>query len=135
MRTWYGLYQKQKDFSIGKSFTSSMIWGSQWDSMMNWMAKNSLIVGTYDSTKRNADGYYVTGSIRDASYANDKWNNIQDLEGCASEWTLESLFKQVRVNRGCYLIGTSGPSGRCTGGGPHPDDAGKRSSRLTLYIR
>ena len=99
MSTWYGLYQKQKDFSIGKSYTSGMIWGSQWDAMLNWMAKNKLAIGTYDSSKRNGDDRYITGSIRDASYANDKWNNVFDLEGCAYEWTAEACSTFSRAFR------------------------------------
>ena len=94
--TWYGLYQKQKDFSQGKNYTSTMIWGSQYDAMMNWMAKNGLTVQTYDSTKRNADNYYITGSIVNT---NDKWNNIQDLEGDVHEGTLEACETSLRVGR------------------------------------
>lgn len=99
MRTWYGLYQKQKDFAQGKNYTSGMIWGSQWDAMLNWMAKNKLAIGTYDSSKRNGDDRYITGSIRDASYANDKWNNVFDLEGCAYEWTAEAIRTYSRTIR------------------------------------
>lgn len=40
---WYGLYARQKNFSVDNGLTSvvsDMIWGSQYDAMMNWMAKN-----------------------------------------------------------------------------------------------
>ena len=111
MSTWYGLYQKQKDFSIGKSYTSGMIWGSQWDAMLNWMAKNKLAIGTYDSSKRNGDDRYITGSIRDASYANDKWNNVFDLEGCAYEWTAEASGTSDRTKRRSQV-----PQYRCSSG-------------------
>ena len=104
MRTWYGLYQKQKDFCIGKSYTSSMIWGSQWDAMLNWMAKNGETIGTYDSNKRNGDSYFITGSIRNSLYANDKWSNVIDIEGCAYEWTQEADLTGYRTFRRGQLL-------------------------------
>ena len=43
---WYGLYQKIKTFTTDSDkVVSSMIWGSQYDAMMNWMAKNNMTVG------------------------------------------------------------------------------------------
>lgn len=34
---WYGLYDKSKSYTVSKnSVQSSMIWGSQYDAMLNW---------------------------------------------------------------------------------------------------
>lgn len=99
MRTWYGLYQKQKDFAGSSNYTSSMIWGSQYDAMMNWMAKNKNTVGTANSDNTNKDYRYITGSIAATSYANDKINNVVDLYGCAYEWTAEAYDTYYRAIR------------------------------------
>ncbi len=40
--SWYGLYTKAKTYNKA-SVVSSMIWGSQYDAMMNWMHKDSNI--------------------------------------------------------------------------------------------
>ena len=40
---WYGLYSKSKEYakeSDNKSTVSSMLWGSQYDAMLNWMQEN-----------------------------------------------------------------------------------------------
>ena len=34
---WYGLYKELRDFKNDGNVKSSMIWGSQYDAMMNWM--------------------------------------------------------------------------------------------------
>ena len=54
---WYGLYTKCKDYAtknnVSSSVGSSMIWGSQYDAMMNWMQKNNVNVIAEDDTKRS----------------------------------------------------------------------------------
>lgn len=44
-KTWYGIYQKIKDFSKNTSFNSTMIYGSQFNAMLNWMSKDGIPVG------------------------------------------------------------------------------------------
>ena len=48
--TWYGLYQKEKEYSDKNSLTgivgSTMIWGSQYDQMMIWMQGNGINVAS-----------------------------------------------------------------------------------------
>ena len=82
---WYGLYQKMSTFeTTSDKVVSSMIWGSQYDAMMNWMLRTGNSVGKIlDSSKRN-DGS-VTGSKE-----SDIINNVYDLYGCHYEWTLEN---------------------------------------------
>ena len=92
--SWYGLYKKIKTFTTDSDkVASSMIWGSQYDAMMNWMAKKGQTVGTEDDTKRNSET--VTGKNN-----NDVINNIYDLYGCHEEWTLEAYLIHNRVYRG-----------------------------------
>ena len=102
-----------------------MIWGSQYDAMMNWMAKNGKTVG--DSNSSNTNNSYTTGSK-----STDVVNNVYDLYGCHREWTLEpddGIFRALR--------------GGCSGNGNSPASRNRSypsytnssfSSRATLYI-
>ena len=126
-KTWYGLYKKIKTFTTDSDkVVSSMIWGSQYDAMMNWMAKNNKTVGKSDSTKRNSGT--VTGSE-----PKDVINNVYDLYGCHREWTLEANNTNLRVLRGGNSGSYSAPSYRDIN---VPSNAGSfYSSRATLYIK
>ena len=95
---WYGLYKKIKTFTASNDkIVSSMIWGCQYDAMMNWMAKNDIKVGSFDESKRNTDS--ITGKN-----PNDIINNIYDLYGCHYEWTLEVSDTNYRILRGGYSV-------------------------------
>mgnify|MGYP004644319213 CR=1 FL=1 len=105
---WYGLYEKMASFAeTNDKFVSSMIWGSQYDAMMNWMVKTEKTVGTADSTgtKRNTDT--VTGKN-----TNDVINNVYDLYGCHYEWTLENCNTSYRASRGGYYLNSLSPANR-----------------------
>ena len=124
--SWYGLYKKIKTFTTDSDkVVSSMIWGSQYDAMMNWMAKNGKTVG--DSNSSNTNNSYTTGSK-----STDVVNNVYDLYGCHREWTLEpddGIFRALRG--GCSGNGNS-PAYRNRS---RPDDTSFNfSSRATLYI-
>ncbi len=99
---WYGLYQKMASFAeADDKFVSSMIWGSQYDAMMNWMAKKGNTVGIADIEKTNTNSNMVTGSN-----PNDVINNVYDLYGCHREWTLEANNTDTRVTRGGLYNGS-----------------------------
>ena len=129
--SWYGLYKKIKTFATKDNnddkVVSSMIWGSQYDAMMNWMAKNGKAIGSADDKKRNQEN--VTGKN-----SNDVVNNVYDLYGCYCEWTIEAGGIEGRAYRG----GNSGlnfsPANRINGSNPANLYAGI-SSRATLYIK
>ncbi len=126
--SWYGLYKKIKTFATVENsedkVVSSMIWGSQYDAMLNWMEKNGKNVD--ENLIRNRER--ITGKNK-----NDIINNIYDLYGCHFEWTLEASGNGVRICRG----GDTGSS----------DSLAKRnsdypnnerfyiSSRATLHIK
>ena len=127
-KTWYGLYKKIKTFTTDSDkVVSSMIWGSQYDAMMNWMAKNNKMVGATDSSKINTEK--VTGKKSE-----DVINNVYDLYGCHYEWTLEANSTNYRVRRGGYSGNYNAPSGRDDGYVPDSANSGD-SSRATLYIK
>ena len=124
--TWYGLYKKIKTFTTSSDkVVSSMIWGSQYDAMMNWMAKTRKEVGTPDDTKRNKET--VTGKN-----SNDVVNNVYDLYGCHSEWTLEAYYRDSRAKRGGYSRYNGSPAYRVSYLLSYA--YGSDSSRATLYI-
>ena len=130
---WYGLYRTHKVYSNN----SSMIWGSQYDAMMNWMAKNGITVGTntvMSGTSKNdgndsTNGQRITGNPK----YNDKISNVIDIYGNSYEWTLEALSTSKRAYRGGTYINSRKPGYR--------DDFyadysyGDHASRLSLYIK
>ena len=125
--TWYGLYRKIRTFTTDSDkVVSSMIWGSQYDAMINWMAKTGKIVGTTDDTKRNTNT--VTGENE-----NDIINNVYDLYGCHREWTLEACKNTYRSFRGGKSNASNTPSNRMSYS-PKTMSA-YDSSRSMLYIK
>ena len=122
--SWYGLYKACKAYEA-TSTTSSMIWGSQWDAMLNWMAKEGIKVDEADTTNYNQT--QITGKS-----STDKINNIYDLYGCEYESTIEANESNIRVGRGGAYSNSLAPSYR---GGSNPTDAFKwGGTRITLYI-
>ena len=97
-KTWYGLYSLAKTYTNNKnSVTSQMIWGSQYDAMLNFALTGndkskvtSTEYGNYSGTELK------TGLTR----TSDKINNIYDLGGNLYEWTSEAYFTYSRASRG-----------------------------------
>ncbi len=100
---WYGLYNKAKNFALkedeSKSVVSSMIWGSQYDAMMNWMHKDESINvnSTTPITGATENKSGITGAEE-----KDKIKNVYDLLGNSYECTLEAESNLDRTLRGCY---------------------------------
>ena len=97
---WYELYENQKTFK-STSVQSSMIWGSQYDAMLNWVISNGnyqLLGITRNETQKVACG----------SNEYDVINQIYDLTGNTFEWTLtRGAELNARMHKGGY-IGVSG---------------------------
>ena len=135
--TWYGLYIKQNRIyaEINDSVESSMIWGSQYDAMLNWV-KN----GTNDEEKakltntslgNNSSKTVVTTG--NENYLSDDINNIRDLGGNLREWTLEAYNSDGRVIRGGFSYYNLSPSYRFY---YSPNNLYTSvGSRLSLYIK
>ena len=125
-KTWYGLYKKIKTFTTDSDkVVSSMIWGSQYDAMMNWMAKNGKTVGIPDILKVNTGT--VTGEKKE-----DVINNVYDLYGCHQEWTLEANSTYGRNARGGELSYNS-PTTRYIVNSYKNSEI--YSSRATIYVK
>ena len=127
---WYGLYEKAKTYDKA-SIVSGMIWGSQYDAMMNWMNKDSNV--TVNSP------ISITGAIRNesritGSEENDKIKNVYDLLGNSFEWTLENSGSDNRLRRGGCFGDVLSPANNYWGN--HPNDSfGSRGCRFVLYIK
>ena len=112
-QTWYSMYKKAKGIAVNNNVTSSMIWGSQWDATMRWMynsGNEEKKKYTYDSRGKgnySSDSPIATGSIE--AYA---VNNIYDMAGNVSDWTIEAYGTILRDGRGGYYRnnGNSGPA-------------------------
>lgn len=128
---WYGLYARQKKFeadaktlvtNLDSNLKSGMIWGSQWDSMLNWMvARGTTVTSIPSGTKRNISR--ITGATKNGSYTfNDKIKNIYDILGNSREWTAEANGTNKRVYRGGYY-----------GGDVVPSNYGDISANFTYY--
>ena len=127
---WYGLYERQKMYNT-EYVQGSMIWGSQYDAMLNWVINSD----SADKHKISEDtnGNHSGSLVTTGKYSNDKINNIYDLEGNLFEWTLEAMGEVDRTIRGgSFLVGM--PSNRSTAVATYnsPEYFG---SRLTLYIK
>ena len=130
---WYGLYKKCLEYKVpeisNSSVTSTMIWGSQYDAMMNFMKRRgeeNAIKSTSNSSIQNNS--YVTGQKE-----TDVIKNVFDLYACHRELTLEAYSGYYRVNRGGYSGSSYSPSYRNYG--TPTDTRSNYSSRLTLYIK
>ena len=134
---WYGLYSKQNKTYTGtnNSVESSMIWGSQYDRILNWVkeGKNETEKTKLTSTllgNNSSGSVTITGN---SSYSNDSINNIRDLGGNLYEWTLEASNAHIRVLRGGGYESTVSPSYRFN---YTPSNAYiSNGSRLTLYVK
>ena len=132
--SWYELYYKCNKTYTGKndSVESSMIWGSQYDAMLNWAKtgndKNKI---TNTSLGNNSSGSVTTTG--NSTYAKDSINNIRDLGGNLYEWTLEANATNCRVLRGGVYSNSCSPSCRNEGLQFNTNDV--TGGRFTLYIK
>ena len=109
-----------------------MIWGSQYDAMLNWakqgMDKDKIINTSLGNN--NSEKVATTGNSK---YSRDSINNIRDLGGNEEEFTLEAYTAYGRVYRGGFVASCNSPSFR-NGNITNPT-FGSPGSRLTLYIK
>ena len=128
---WYGLYTKCKEYapeSEDKSVVSNMIWGSQYDAIMNWLVKNNVDVN---------ENVFVDDSNETGENENDLIGNIYDLYKCHIEWTQEGYVSgsyYSRIGRGGNNYAFYYPSYRNIDNTPISDYE-KLSTRLTLYLK
>ena len=133
-KTWYGLYQKQKEYAtvISQSkVKSGMIYGSMYDAVMNW-----ALYGTdkADASKVTASST-EHGPEKTGALDSDVIKNIYDLGNNLYEWTAEAYSADYRVIRGGYYSYARSPSCRSFNFGSVPIDANSgHGSRSLLYL-
>ena len=129
LENWYGLHKKCLEYIVPQisnlSVTSSMIWGSQYDAMMNWMQDNEKNITSPNTSIQNNNS--VTGKE-----TNDVILNVFDLYACHKEWTLETN-NTSRVARGGFSGTNYSPSYRSSENSAN--SMTDYSSRLTFYIK
>ena len=130
-----------------KTVQSTLIYGVQWDAVMNWMknVENSNATSTdkkyiIDSTGM---GWYkgVPGNSEhktgiDLNGGKNQVKKVYDLAGNVSEWTMESFYTINRVHRGGYYLYTDSnipASGRINGSSSGSDVG--RGFRPTLFLK
>ena len=96
-RSWYHMYQFNKEYSTSNNLSSvvgsGMIWGSQFDQMLIWFSKSGIDV------TRVPDGDEYNRSISIGSKDTDKLKNIYDLWGCYYEVTMQASGNTYRNHR------------------------------------
>lgn len=133
---WYNMYLKSDSnyesnpYYNNSSVTSCMIWGCQYDAMLNY-----VLQGTDKSKVTTVTGNHSETRALTGQYPTDIMNNIFDLSSNVREWTQEADSFAFRANRGGYYFATDritassrnyyGPTGTYTGVG----------SRLALYLK
>ena len=132
---WYGLYSISKTYTVAEnSVQSTMIWGSQYDAMLNWVKNGNS--DDKDKIRRFGIGNNnskVIATAGNSNYSNDSINNIRDLGGNLYEWTLETYNSGYRIARGGYYSISYSPS--CRDFVAPVYAYSYCGSRLTLYIK
>ena len=130
---WYGLYKKCLEYVVpevnNSPVVSSMIWGSQYDAMLNWLQEEGEeVVKMPDNINIIGNNTKVTGKE-----PKDKVKNIYDLYGAHYEWTQEALTTTARITKGGASLNIQPIS---DSSGPHSNNnSPTTSTRITLYIK
>ena len=130
-KTWYGLYSLAKTYTNNKnSVTSQMIWGSQYDAMLNFaLTGNDKSKVTSTEYGNYSNTLLKTGLTR----TSDKINNIYDLGGNLWEWTSEAYNTFSRAFRGGIYNYAYSPAYRV---GDYPTSSYPNVSlRSSLYVK
>lgn len=120
---WYGLYARQKKFgtdaktlvtNLDSNIKSGMIWGSQYDAMLNWMiARGTNVTSSSRSDGTSKNTSRITGATKNGDVTfNDKIKNIYDILGNSCEWTAEANAGGYRIYRGGKVDNNYAPKDR-----------------------
>lgn len=90
-QNWYVQYQKNKTIAVGTSANSHMIWGCQWDAALRWFVKQGGMKKYYVYCGTEYGNFSETvGALPTGSNPKYSINNIYDMAGNLSEWTMEA---------------------------------------------
>ena len=122
--------------------TSTLIYGAQWDAIMNWLDPKYSTATAEDPCDANSIvvkseyGNHSGDIANSGAYEDDKLKNIYDLCGNLYEWTMEAFSSDDRVTRGGSFYG-SGSEGPVSGRGysnPDNDSSDSIGFRPALYL-
>ena len=130
-----------------KTVQSTLIYGVQWDAVMNWMkdVENSSATSTDKKYIIDSTGmgwlYGVSGNSEhktgiDLNGGKNQVKKVYDLAGNILEWTMESYNTNVRVCRGGVFdnTGYNSPASSRDNSSPSYSDA-YIGFRLTLFLK
>lgn len=133
-QNWYSLKKACSTLVSTNKAQSIMIYGNQWDRIMNWIIETGDKKKEQVNNNSNEWGNYKEGK-KTLSGSNEDWkaNNIYDLAGNCEEATQEALYPDGRVSRGgSYSLNT--PASDRNYFGPYRAWGGV-STRAVLYIK
>lgn len=134
---WYGMYNKQDSlknthnpYYNSTTVVSSMIWGSQYDAMLNWALTGNEANMVFERTGNHSGSRAKTGR-----WGSNIMNNIFDLSSNTVEWTQEAVHASDRAFRGGdYGATNTGVASSRNYNNP-AGAVNYYGSRLTLYMR
>ena len=137
-QTWYTMYNKSKGVAANSNVTTTMIWGCQWDAVMRWMWNQGGEKKTYTYNSTEKGNYYGANENKPIpTGSNDAYavNNIYDMAGNVSDWTIEANNTGVRVYRGGNFSSNASndPASKRLNGNP-ANSLSSDGSRLALYM-
>ena len=131
-----------------KTVQSTLIYGVQWDAVMNWVKDvenssatstdkkyiiDSTGMGWYDGVSGNSE--HKTGI--DLNGGKNQVKKVYDLAGNVYEWTMESCYTSHRALRGGYYSysDSNDPASTRTYYGPSSNGGGTIGFRPTLFLK
>ena len=111
----YGAVAKSQNMYTDKNtygVTSTLIYGAQWDAIMNWLDPKYSTATAEDPCDANSIvvkseyGNHSGDIANSGAYEDDKLKNIYDLCGNLYEWTMEAFSSGSRVSRGGTFNGS-----------------------------
>ena len=133
---WYTQYKLCKTIKANDNVATSMLWGCQWDATMRWMQTSTNPEVANFPTNSEGKGNYGYSPIPTGSNSSYSVNNIYDMAGNVSDWTIEAIDTTYRVLRGGYYGSTASVYPASYRSGSYPtysySDLGCRS---TLYVK
>lgn len=133
---WYRMYLLQDSnyvlhpYHSSNSIKTSMIWGSQWDQMMNFIIKGQDKNVATTLTGNHTGIRAITGQ-----FGSDIANNIFDLSSNVVDWTQEAHVEYGREFRGTSF-GVTSTGYAVSRGTPTPlSTSNAYGSRMGMYIK
>ena len=133
-----------------KTVQSTLIYGVQWDAVMNWMKnvensnatgiltkyyQDSTGMGWYKDNYSSGNSTHKTGI--DLNGGKNQVKKVYDLAGNVYEWTMESCYTSHRALRGGYYSysDSNDPASTRTYYGPSSNGGGTIGFRPTLFLK